>query len=49
MPELAEHPGLEEVEEVLTIEVATDGTVTITPDEAVEGQVMDPPVARGRR
>ena len=46
IPELAEQPGLEDVEEVLVLEVAPDGTVTITPDDAVEDQEMAAPLRR---
>ncbi len=46
VPELAEEPGLEDVEEVLVLEVATDGSVTITPADAVEGREMEVPLRR---
>ena len=46
LPELADDPALAGAEEVLTLEVATDGRVTVTPDEAVLGQVVDPPLRR---
>ncbi len=46
IPELAEQPGLEDVDEVLVLEVAPDGTVTITPDAAVEDREMAAPLRR---
>ena len=46
IPELAEQPGLEDVDEVLVLEVAPDGTVTITPNDAVEDQEMAVPLRR---
>ncbi|MEO7351806.1 MAG: hypothetical protein ABIW17_07900, partial [Marmoricola sp.] len=46
IPELADQPGLEVVEEVLVLDVATDGTVTITPDEAIGDQEMAVPLRR---
>lgn len=46
IPELADQPGLEDVEEALALEVAKDGTVTITPDVAIENQEMAIPLRR---
>ncbi len=50
IPELSDQPwlesGLGSVDEVLLIEVATDGTVTLTPDEAVAGQELPVPLRR---
>ena len=46
IPELAGQSGLEDVEEVLVVEVAPDGTVTITPDPEVEGREMPMPLRR---
>ena len=46
IPELADDPGLADVEEALVLDVATDGRVTITPDEAVVDREMPVPLRR---
>ncbi len=46
LPELAEDPGLADVEDVLVLEVATDGSVTVTPDPAVADETMPVPLRR---
>ncbi|MET0838724.1 MAG: FtsK/SpoIIIE domain-containing protein, partial [Marmoricola sp.] len=46
VPELADEPALAGVEEVILLEVATDGTVTLVPDDATIGQEMPVPLRR---
>ena len=46
VPELAEEPALSGIDEVLLLEVATDGTVTVIPDDAVQDQEMPVPLRR---
>ncbi len=46
VPELANQTELEGLEEALVLEVATDGTVTVTPDDAVVDQLMPVPLRR---
>src|SRR5690349_20445611 len=44
IPEIADEPGLADTEEALVLDVATDGSVTITPDPALAGREMPVPL-----
>ena len=46
VPELAEEPALAGIDEVLLLEIATDGTVTVIPDDSVRDQEMPVPLRR---
>ncbi len=46
IPELADDPLLADVEEALVLDVTTDGTVTITPDEALADRERPMPLRR---
>jgi S-DNA-T family DNA segregation ATPase FtsK/SpoIIIE len=46
VPELADQPELASLEELVVLDVATDGTVTITPDPAVQDHEMPVPLRR---
>ncbi len=46
VPELADDPQLADVEEAVVLDVAADGSVTITPDEAVVDQEVPVPLRR---
>ncbi len=46
IPELAEEPGLEDLDVVLALDVATDGTITLTPDDDTRGLERSIPLRR---
>ena len=46
IPELADDPLLADVEEALVLDVATDGSVTVTPDDALADREMPVPLRR---
>src|SRR6478735_5991248 len=46
IPELAEEPGLEDLDVVLALDVATDGTITLTPDVDTRGLERSIPLRR---